>query len=113
MTCIVVLLSLTKNQADVLNGFLKAILLYVSDKNEEFARCIHAGYFSCLLESVRQSLEKVSLVRKCFQECQRFSVAVDTALFRQDHVLSCIARFVFEDRIEQFPLFFRVSFDYR
>ena len=103
-----VLLSLSKNQAAVLNRFLKAVLIYVSDKNEEFARRIHAVYFSCLREGERHSKEEDSLVRKCFQECQRFSVAVDTALFRQDHVLSCIARFVFEDRIEQFPLFFCV-----
>ena len=45
-------------------------------------------------------------VEKCFAACKYFSLAVDTALFRQDHVLSCTARFVFEDKMEQLTLFY-------
>ena len=103
-----VLLSLSKTQADVLNRFLKTVLISVSAWNEDFARSIHAVYFSCLRECVSQNVENDRLVRVHFQTCRCFSIAVDTALFGQDHVLSCIARFVFDDRVEQFPLFFSV-----
>ena len=35
-----------------------------------------------------------------------FSIALDTAVFGQEHVLSCIGRFTNQDSLSQFPLFF-------
>ena len=39
---------------------------------------------------------------------QVFFLAVDTALFGQEHVLSCTSRFMFDDKIELFTLFYSV-----
>ena len=48
------------------------------------------------------------LLEESFSSCELFSLALDTALFRQEHILSCVARFVFKDCMTQFPLFFSV-----
>ena len=37
-----------------------------------------------------------------------FALAFDTALFETEHVLSCIVRFTFEDKVTQTPLFYKV-----
>ena len=49
-----------------------------------------------------------ALLERQFDECEMVALALDTALFGQEHVLSCIVRLVFQDRITQFPLFFGV-----
>ena len=41
-----------------------------------------------------------------FRDCLYFSLAVDMAQFGQDHFLSCIGRFGFDDRISQVVLLF-------
>ena len=42
------------------------------------------------------------------EECVFFSIAIDSALVRNEHVFSCFVRFTFEDCIIQTPLFFEV-----
>ena len=43
-----------------------------------------------------------------FATSKYFSLAIDTALFGQEHVLSCTSRFVFDDKMEQLTLFYAV-----
>lgn len=38
-------------------------------------------------------------------ECLFFSIAVDTALFRNQHLISCIGRFSFDNRALEIPIF--------
>ena len=38
-------------------------------------------------------------------ECLFFSIAVDTALFRNQHMISCIGRFSFDNRALEIPIF--------
>ena len=48
-----VMLTLTRSQMDTLNRFMKAVLIFMNPENCTFARKIHAGYFSCIRESIR------------------------------------------------------------
>ena len=102
------MLSLTKSQMDVLNRFLKSVLIFVDPKSCSFARKMHAGYMSCLRHSIRHVRRSDLAVRSCFDSCLYFSFALDSALFGQEHVLACTVRFTFNDRLEQFPLFMKV-----
>ena len=45
------------------------------------------------------------------QECLYFSIALDSALVRNQHLLSCFARFSFNDRLIEIPLFFDIIND--
>lgn len=103
-----VLLSLSKSQTDVLNRLVKAIILFIAPEKGRLARTIHAGYLSCLREATRKSDERDSNLRSLFESCRYFSIGLDTALFGQDHVMSCIVRFSLDDRIEQMPFFLSV-----
>ena len=47
-------------------------------------------------------------ISRCFETCNKFSIALDTALFGQDHVLMSSVRFSFDAHLEQMPLFFSV-----
>ena len=49
-----------------------------------------------------------SLHQQLFRIMQEFFLAVDTALFGQEHILSCSTRFVFDCRIEQMTLFYSI-----
>ena len=77
-------------------------------ENISFAQKVHAGYQSCLRDSVGTIRSTDIYAQSCFETCQRFSIGLDTALFGQDHVLACSVRFAFDNRLEQFPLFFSV-----
>ena len=103
-------LSLTKSQMDSLNRFIKAILVFLSPTNLNVANRVHAGYLSCLREATKREEEARLLAEQSFHSCRFFSLAFDTALFGQEHVLSCIVRFTFEERMTQFPLFLCVCF---
>ena len=100
-------LSLTKQQMDKLNRFLKAVILCLTPENEKMAEHIHAGYLSCTRDSARRVAEDEATFEQSFLSCEHFALAFDTALFDQEHVLSCIIRFTFHDTIEQRPLFLR------
>ena len=62
---------------------------------------------SCIRDSTRRVAEKETSFDQSFVSCEHFALAFDTALFGQEHVLSCIVRFVFHDKITQLPLFMR------
>ena len=102
------MLSLSKKQMDVLNRFIKAVLVFIDHDNIPLSNKIHSGYLSCIRESVSHCQSTDIVVQSCFETCQKFSLALDTALFGQDHVLECSVRFSFMDHLEQFPLFFTV-----
>ena len=91
-----------------MNKCIKAILVFTSPKNEPIAKRIHSGYLSRRRESLKEHNKRDLHVEKCFAACKYFSLAIDTALFRQEHVQSCTSRFVFDDRMEQFTLFYSV-----
>ena len=100
--------ALSKSQMDTMNKLIKAILAFASPKNEEIARGVHASYLSCRRGTKKHHREMDLYVENCFETCKYFSLAVDTALFGQEHVLSCTSRFMFDDRFEQFTLFYSV-----
>ena len=108
MKKIFVMLALTRKQMDTLNVFFKTILLFVSEDNTELCNHIHSGYMSCVRECEKRVDKRNEFVEESFQGCDWFSVALDTALFGKEHVLSCIGRFTFQDKMKQFPLFFDV-----
>ena len=105
-----VMLGLTKKQMDTLNVFMKTILLLVSDASNDLCKHVHAGYLSCVRECEKRVDKRNVFVEECFRGCDWFSLALDSALFGQDHVLSCIGRFTFQDTMKQFPLFFSVCY---
>ena len=47
-------------------------------------------------------------IKNCFAACKNDSLAVETALFGQEHVLSCTTQFGFDDKMEQLTLFYAV-----
>ena len=108
MKNVFVRLSLTKTQMDVLNRFIKLILILVSPTNKSITDHIHAGYLSCLRDGARKVQDQEAFFEESFRSCVFFALAFDTALFGQDHVLSCIVKFTFEDKVTQKPLFFKV-----
>ena len=105
---ILAMLSLTKRQMDVLNRFLKAVLVFVNPDNCSVAQKIHSGYLSCLRESICQRQTTDVFVQSCFETCKKYSIALDSAQFGQDHVLMCSVRFSFDHHLEQCPLFLSV-----
>ena len=103
-----VTISLTKSQTDVLNRFITGVLVFVVDDNNDLARRLHASYLSCVRDSQRHVRATDEVVQRCFDTCEFFSIALDTSLFGQDHVLVCTVRFAFDNKLEQFPLFVSV-----
>ena len=109
MKRVFVRLSLTKTQMDVLNRLIKSILLLASPKkNKSLTDHIHAGYLSCLRDGARKVQDQEAFFEESFRSCVYFALAFDTALFETEHVLSCIVRFTFEDKVTQTPLFYKV-----
>ena len=92
----------------MLNKIIKVILVLTSPKTEEIARKIHASYLSCRREAVKQHTERDSSVETRLATCKYFSLAIDTAQFGQEHVLSCTTRTVFDEKMEQLTLFYSV-----
>ena len=79
-----VLLTLTKRQIDVLNRNVKAVLVFVNPDNCSVPQKIHSGYLSCLRESINQAQSTDIFVKNCFDACEKYSIALDSALFGQD-----------------------------
>ena len=100
-------LSMTRRQMDKLNRLIKAVILCVAPELGGLTEHIHAGYMSCIRDSAGRVAEKETSLDRSFVSCEYFSLAFDTALFGQEHILSCIVRFVFPDKITQLPLFMR------
>ena len=70
-----VTISLTKSQTDVLNRFIKGVLVFVVDDNNDLARRLHASYLSCVRDSQRHVRETDEVVQSCFETCEFFSIA--------------------------------------
>ena len=98
-------LSLTKNQMDSLNRIIKAILVFTSPSNVKISNQVHSGYLSCLRESTKREDEMRQVVDQSFHQCRFFSMAFDTTLFGQEHVISNIVRFIFEEKWPSFHCF--------
>ena len=88
-----------------MNRAIKTILLLASHQNKTFTDHIHAGNLSCVRDGARKVRDQQTVFAESFRLCAHFALAFDTALFGQEHVLSCIVRFTFEDRVMQMPMF--------
>ena len=110
MRTVFVSLSMTRSQIDTISRLFKCVLLLLSDDHNEIARRIHSNYSSCVRDAWAKGEEKDVFVESCFQRCKCFSIALDTALFGQEHIMSCTVRFVFETDIMQFPLFMALCY---
>ena len=101
-----VLLSLTKSQNDQLLSFWKTMMSFIHPGSEEITQKIHASYTSCMRSSMKDEQKKKDLSKQYMKECSFLSIAVDSALVMNEHLLSCFVRFSFEERTLQIPLFF-------
>ena len=60
---------------------------------------------SCKRQSLKDEARKHLLCKRYMDEYIFFSIAVDTALFRYEHFISCMVRFSFDNRVLELPLF--------
>ena len=104
------MLSLTKSQTNVLVRFFKDALVLISPESENMARNIRASYDSCRRQSMKDEEKSKEISKRFMTDCHFFSIAVDTALFGNEHQLSCFARYSFDSQITQLPLFFATCF---
>ena len=105
------ILCLTKSQNEQLLRFWKAMMVFVNPQCEEITKRIHASYNTCVRQYQSDERQKKQTCQKYFRECAFFSLALDSALIRNEHLLSCFARFSFEDSVIQVPIFFDVCHD--
>ena len=103
-----VILSLSKTQNEQILSFWKAMIIFIEPRNEEIANKIHASYSTCLRQCLKDELAGKRLCQQYMKECSHFSIAVDSALIRREHVLSCFARFAIKETFIQIPVFFTV-----
>ena len=54
--------------------------------------------------------KKSKISEKNMTDCRFFSIAVDTALFGNEHLLSCFARYSLDSQMIQLPIFFATCF---
>ena len=89
-----------------ITSFWKTMMSFMTPESTQFVQKIHVSYTGC----VREAQKRHDLIQakqlEMFRDCCYFSLAIDTAQFDRDHFLSCIGRFVFEDRISQVILIF-------
>ena len=100
-------LCLTKNQNDQLIHFLKSMVVFVAPEKEEVSKRLFATYGSCQTQALKDHERNNNLCQRYLDQCMFFSIAVDTALFRNEHLISCIGRFSFDNRAFEIPLFIR------
>ena len=110
MRKVFVSLTMTRSQIDTISRLFKCVLVLLSEQHTDITKRIHSNYDSCLRDSWAKGEEKDTFVADCFQECRCFSLALDTALFGQEHIMSCTVRFVFDDNTTQFPLFMALCY---
>ena len=104
------LLSFTKSQTIVVVRFFKAALVLISRESENMARNIRASYDSCRRQSMKDVEKSNGISKRIMRDCRFFSIAVDTALFGNEHLLSCFARYSLDSQMIQIPLFFATCF---
>ena len=105
------LLCLTKSQNEQLLQFWKTVMVFVSLDNEAIAKRIRASFNTCVRQCLREEHTKKRTCQRYFEECSFFSISLDTVLVHNEHILSCFARFSFDDNIIQVPIFFEVCHD--
>ena len=76
--------------------------------SEDVAHKIHASYTSCMRSCREDEEKKKEMSKRYMKDCSFLSIAVDSALVRNEHLLSCFVRFSFEERTSQKPLFFAI-----
>ena len=99
------LLTLTRNQNDHLISFLKEMITFIMPEKEDISRRIFASQTSCQRQSLKDRERRFVLCRKYMDECLFFSFAVDTAVFRNEDLVSCTGRFCFDNNALEIPLF--------
>lgn len=110
MRKVFVCLSMTRSQIDACSRLVKCVLLLISDNHTSVTQGIHSNYNSCVRDSLGMGEEKDLFLVDCFERCNCFSLALDTGLFGQEHIMTCTVRFVFETKILQFPLFMSLCY---
>ena len=100
-------LSLTKNQNNQMVHFIKCMIRFVAPDNQEISQRIFASHDSCRRQSLKDQERKHTLCKTYMEECLFFSLAVDTALFKNENLISCSVRFSFVNRVIELPLFIR------
>ena len=103
-----ILLSLSKTQNEQLLKFWKSMVIFRHPSSEETVNKIRASYSSCQRQCLRDEEVGKKICRQYMEDYSHFSIAVDSALIRRRHVLSCFVRFSFQESITQIPLFFTV-----
>ena len=103
-------LVLSRSQNDQLLRFWKAMITFISPESANIARRIFGSYSSCVRQTSRAELCKKELCQEYMEKCLYFSIGIDTALFRAEHVMSCFIRFCFDDGLVQVPLFFATCY---
>ena len=57
---------------------------------------------------MKEQQKKKEVIEQNMKECSFFSIAVDSSLVKNEHLLSCFVRFSFLERTLQLPLFFAI-----
>ena len=96
-----IMCTLTKDQIKNITTFWKAVMSFISPESEPILRKIHVSYSGCVREAQKKAAMIDAGLLEKFRDCLYFSLALDTAQFGQDHYMSCVSRFGFDDRISQ------------
>ena len=102
------LLSLTKSQSEQLLSFWKTMIVFIHPPSIDIVKRIKESYTSCVRQTLRDEEERKQLVQQYMSDCSFFSIAIDSALIRNEHLFSCFGRGAFEDGNIQTPLFFDI-----
>ena len=81
-------------------------MVFVHAESRSIVKKVHASYSTCVRQSLKDELENKTLCQNYMDKCSFFAIAIDSTLIRNEHLFSCFARFSFEDRLIQIPLFF-------
>ena len=96
-----IMCALSKEQIKNITKFWKAMMSFISPESEQVVKRIHVSYSGCVREAQKKAATIEAGILEKFRNCLYFSLALDTAQFGQDHFISCVSRFGFDDRISQ------------
>ena len=103
-----IILSLSRSQNEQLLHFWKTMMTFIHPGSDDVVRKFHASSTSCIRSCMEKEQKKKELTKRQMRECSFLSIAVDSALVRNEHLLSCFVRFSFEEQTLQTPLFFAI-----
>ena len=101
-----IICTLSREQMKNITSFWKTMMSFMTPESTPFVNKIHVSYTGCVREAQRRYDCIQAKQLEMFRNCLYFSLAVDMAQFGQDHFISCIGRFGFDDRISQVVLLF-------